>query len=464
MINKLKPKSEFSRNVLTLMTGTSIAQAIPIAISPILTRIYTPEDFGMFALYMSVASIVSVVATGGYEYAIMLPKKDSDALYLVILSLFMTFIISLLVFFIIFIFNEDITNFLENEEISNWLYFVPLTVFLTGLYQSFNYWGNRKKAYKILAFSKITQSTTTAISNLGIGIAYMGGQGLIWGMILGQISSTVLLVKNSMPLKIERVNKIKIVALAKKYVDFLRFSTFSSILNSLSFNLFSILLSKLFSSSILGFYHLVFRVLTLPSTLIGSSISQVYFEEATRQKNKYGNNYTIFIVTLKKLLFISIVIYLPMYFYIEDLMIFVFGKEWKISGEIAKILIPLMCIRFVSSVLSTTLITYERQKSGLFINFLLALNIVILVFISYIYHLDYISFFYLYMVVSSILYFIFLFYYYTLSKGEKKKKNYLLRYIKCGVNFWFISSTLKRKSWQNGMPAQLKNISYGKKY
>jgi len=50
MINKLKLKSEFAKNVLTLMTGTTIAQAIPIAISPILTRIYTPEDFGVFAL------------------------------------------------------------------------------------------------------------------------------------------------------------------------------------------------------------------------------------------------------------------------------------------------------------------------------------------------------------------------------------------------------------------------------
>jgi O-antigen/teichoic acid export membrane protein len=67
VLNKLKPKSEFSRNVLTLMTGTTIAQAIPIAISPILTRIYTPEDFGMFALYMSTASLFSVIATGRYE-------------------------------------------------------------------------------------------------------------------------------------------------------------------------------------------------------------------------------------------------------------------------------------------------------------------------------------------------------------------------------------------------------------
>ncbi len=75
MLQKLKPKSEFSRNVLTLMTSTTIAQAIPLAISPILTRLYTPSDFGIFALYMSISSIISVVVTGRYELAIMLPKK-----------------------------------------------------------------------------------------------------------------------------------------------------------------------------------------------------------------------------------------------------------------------------------------------------------------------------------------------------------------------------------------------------
>ena len=88
MIRKILPKGEFSRNVLTLMTGTSIAQAIPIAISPILTRIYTPEDFGVFALYMAIATVVSVIATGRYETAIMLPKKDSEAINLFIVSIF----------------------------------------------------------------------------------------------------------------------------------------------------------------------------------------------------------------------------------------------------------------------------------------------------------------------------------------------------------------------------------------
>ena len=98
MIKRLKPKSEFFRNVLTLITGTTIAQAIPIAISPILTRIYTPDDFGVVALFVAISTIFGSLANGSYELAIILPKKDEDAVNLVVLSLFISIIVSLLLF------------------------------------------------------------------------------------------------------------------------------------------------------------------------------------------------------------------------------------------------------------------------------------------------------------------------------------------------------------------------------
>ena len=167
------------------MTGTTIAQAIPIAISPILTRIYTPEDFGIFALYISFSSIFSIIATGRYELAIMLPKKDSDAINIVVISFFMSFIISFIAFLLIVFFNQPIASFLGNKEISSWLYLIPVSVLLTGMYQSFNYWNNRHKRYKQLAFSKVVQSGTSATSNLGMGFNDFGSSGLIFSFVFG---------------------------------------------------------------------------------------------------------------------------------------------------------------------------------------------------------------------------------------------------------------------------------------
>ena len=83
MLQRFKLKSEFSKNVLTLMTGTTIAQTIPVAISPILTRIYTPEDFGIFAIYLAITAILGNIVSGRYELAIMIPKKDEDAINLI---------------------------------------------------------------------------------------------------------------------------------------------------------------------------------------------------------------------------------------------------------------------------------------------------------------------------------------------------------------------------------------------
>ncbi|SVD81723.1 uncharacterized protein METZ01_LOCUS434577, partial [marine metagenome] len=101
-------RSEFSKNVLTLVTGTTIAQAIPIAISPILTRIYTPEDFGVLALFISITTILGTIANGRYELAIVLPKRDNNALELTALSIIITIGFSLLLVILVILFHDSL--------------------------------------------------------------------------------------------------------------------------------------------------------------------------------------------------------------------------------------------------------------------------------------------------------------------------------------------------------------------
>ncbi|MDN5539770.1 MAG: oligosaccharide flippase family protein, partial [Comamonas sp.] len=86
MLNTLLGKSDFARSVLTLLTGTAFAQAIPLIISPVLTRLYSPDEFGAYALYTAIVSVLVVVATGQYENAVLLPKKELHAFSLVALA------------------------------------------------------------------------------------------------------------------------------------------------------------------------------------------------------------------------------------------------------------------------------------------------------------------------------------------------------------------------------------------
>ena len=405
MINKLKPKSEFSRNVLTLMTGTTIAQAIPIAISPILTRIYTPEDFGMFALYMSVASIISVIATGRYELAIMLPKKDEDAVNIVALSIIISFFVSFISFLIVFFLNSQITALLGNPEISNWLYFIPITVLLTGVYQSFNYWSNRKKQYKRLATSRVIQSGTTATTNLGMGFAGFGSSGLILGGVLGQGVATAILgrmVWREDRYRLKELKRLKVFVLARKYMKFPKFDLPSAIIYSVYTNMAIIFFTKFFASSVSGFYFFANRIIKTPFSFFISAFSDVFYQKLSKTRDydeiaKEINSFSIKIFKITIIPFLLIIY--SSYFYVE----FIFGQEWKELYIYIYIFSMPIYIGLLLSPYGHVLKIVNRQEISMYLH-LFRLVILGVFFISYFY-IDYalIWFLFIYAIIDTLL-------------------------------------------------------------
>src|SRR5699024_4663850 len=172
------------RNVLTLLTGTKIAQAIPIAISPILTRLYTPEDFGALAIFIAITAILGSIANGRYELAIVLPKSNKEALSIMLFSLIISTVLSAILMLIIIAFHSNIVELLNAENIAMWLYFIPMVVFFSGLYNSLNYYNTRKKKFSVIAKTSITRSTGLAIVQITIGIFKKGSSGLILGQMV----------------------------------------------------------------------------------------------------------------------------------------------------------------------------------------------------------------------------------------------------------------------------------------
>lgn len=368
MFKKLSPKGPFARNVITLMTGTSIAQAIPIAISPILTRLYTPEDFGVFALYMAVASIVSVLVTGRYELAIMLPKKDSDAINIVALSIGLSCIISGVLLVIVAVFNNQITHMLGSPAVSSWLYFVPVTTFLMGIYQSLNYWSNRKGHYKRMALSRMMQSGSGSLTQLGSGYGTMGASGLVSGQIIGQTLSTAILgwlIYREDQSELKNIKRNRIIALAKKYSNFPKYLVVAHGFNTGSSQMPVILISTLFSSAIAGFYMLTQRVIGAPMTIVASAIGDVFRQEASHAYVHTGNCKAVYLKALKRLIAISVVPFAAFFFIAPYMFSFVFGKEWRISGEYAQILTPMFFLRFITSPLSSIFMIAQKQQLDL---------------------------------------------------------------------------------------------------
>ena len=416
-------KSDFVKNVLTLMTGTTIAQAIPIAVTPILTRIYTPDDFGVFALFLAITAIAGAIANGQYEQSILLPKSDDDAINLVVLGVVIATVFSLLLLVIVLFFNTNIANLLGNKELENWLFLVPLSTLLVGIYNSLNFFNIRKKEFKNVSISLVSRSIGLSLSQVIIGLIALGPIGLIIGQIISYFTGNGMLYKTLKEAKANVViskNNIKKQAII--YKKFPIFSLPSIFINTINLNIINFLISSIFSLTTLGFYSLTQRIVGIPARVIGSSFSQVYFQKASQEYNDNGSTEIIFIKTLKKLVLISIPIFLILFLVAEPVFAFVFGEEWRVSGSYAKLLIPLAAIRFVSSSLSNTLSVHQKQQFGFYINLLLLTTTVSLFLIGDTMNFKFIDILMIFSIIMSIEYLLFLIAYWKISKGDLMKK------------------------------------------
>ena len=365
MLNRLKPKSEFSRNVLTLMTGTTIAQAIPIAISPILTRIYTPEDFGVFALYVGIVNFIAVVATARYEMAIVLPKSGKEAINILALSILITLTIVFVITFMIIFFKESILNTLNADGLGNILYLVPLSILLAGLAQSFNYWSNRKEYFKNMSNAQISQSISIGVCQplfKFIGI----NSGLILGNMVGRFVSVFVLIhkfiKNDTT-SLQYVKKEVMIEQMIKYKDFPLVNSLHAFSDIARNSGAVVLISSFFGSTILGFYSLSLRVLQVPIGIIGSALGQVLYKKFSSLHNDNQPFYPYVKAIMIKLVLIALPTFGILFFIAPDLFAFVFGEKWRVAGEYSQILIPYLFMNFLISPISSIPIILQQQKS-----------------------------------------------------------------------------------------------------
>jgi O-antigen/teichoic acid export membrane protein len=414
-------RGSFASNVLTMMTGTAMAQAVPLLISPILTRLYRPEDFGVLALYMAITSVLSVIAAGRYELAVILPEKEDDAVNIMFLALFICLLIGSALCIFMTVFNAELTTFFGNREISFWLYFVPASVAITGVYNTFYYWSTRKLQYGQLVVSKISQTTSMGAVNLLMGFKGFGATGLVTGGIAGQITSAGVMgfqIWKDDKEKCRFCNADGMKNQLRRYKNFPLYSIPAGLMNVLSNQIPIYVLSIYFGGAVVGFFALTQRVLGAPISLISASILDVFKQRASNDYITYGNCKDIFIKALFGLLVVSIIPFALFYYGAPKIFEIIFGKDWIIAGEYAQILTIMFFFRFIASPLSFVIYIAEKQKYDLIWQSLLFGATVISMFAGV--YLNNVKIALLCFSLSySVLYVIYLFISYYLSKGNK---------------------------------------------
>lgn len=368
MTSKLKPKSEFSRNVLTLMTGTAIAQAIPIAISPILTRIYNPEDFGSFALFVSIVGIMAVVSTGKYEMAIILPKKDTFAYQLLIFSGLIVLISVFIYLFAVFIAD----NFYEFDTI---YYLLPMTVLFIGFNSIFDKYNNRIKNYKLMSYQRVIKTTVESLVSISFILLLSIKMGLIWGFVLGFLVSNITMIYMNFKhfeKKAFKISKPKMKLLARKYINFPKYNMPHALLNTVSENTPIFLIPIFYGNATLGLYAFGLKIVQAPLGLMSNAIFNVLGQKMAEEYAKGNEIYSIYKKSLQKLLLVALVI-IPFFIFADDIFAFVFGSQWRESGEYIQIMGIVLLGSFILSPLSNIPHIFNQQKKAFFIEFIATL-------------------------------------------------------------------------------------------
>jgi len=367
LLNRLT-KSEFLKNVFTLVSATGIAQAISLAIYPVLTRIYTPEEHGLFALYMSIITITAIISTGKYELAVMIPRKDKDGEGLTLLSILLSFGFSLLLLLFIAVFRDAIPRWLGNQHIYKWLYFIPLSTFLVGVFQALGFWMNRRSAYRTIAGANLSQSIFNSAVKLSASKAMAHGGGLMTGAIVGQFVGAVVYawrIFKDGPGIFRSVTFPDLRQLAREYWFFPRYSMVHKLINNFSSSLPVFVFSAYFGADIVGYFGLGFMLINRPMNLLSTSFSKVFSQRTIGRHN----NGLLVLTDIRKFVirmaWISAIPFLVILCCAPWLVTIIFGDEWHEAGVYMQIFAPWLFMVFLSAPLSFVADMLSRQRKAL---------------------------------------------------------------------------------------------------
>jgi len=370
-------KSSFARDVFKLASGAAFAQLLSMLATPILTRLYAPDAFGILAVFLSIIAVPGEIACLGYDRAIVLPEKDEEAANLLVTSLGFVALVTGLSIVVIWLGTGTITRLLRAPELAPYMWLVPPSILLTGVFTALSQWTTRSKRFGQLSIARISNTTITTGMPLGAGLlGYATSLSLIVGYTFGTLAATLWLalrvLRSDTGLFRHDLHKQDILSGVKRYRKFPLYDTWATLLNSISWQLPTFFLAAFFSPAVAGFYALGNRVLRLPMNLLGSSLGQVFYQRAAKD-NQQGILLVFVESTFSRLVSFGMFPMLVLNIIGRDLFTVVFGNQWAEAGTYTQILSIWTFFWFVSSPLSTLYYVLEKQ------DLLLKLNVAIIV-------------------------------------------------------------------------------------
>lgn len=361
------PISSSVRSVGVLVGGTAFAQALSVLILPLLTRLFSPADFAILAVYASTLGVLSSIACLRLEIAIPIPEDDVEAVSLLVLALTAVLLISGLTGIGVFLFPKEISSIIGQPAFEGYLWLLPIGVLLAGLYAALQFWATRKKRFGIIAKTKLGQASWSAITQIGLGWSGVAPIGLLLGHLIYSGAGVIGLgrqIWNECRHLLSALKPKQIVFALQRNTRFLTYSTPEALANTGGIQIPVLLIASWAAGPEAGFLLLATRVMAAPIGLLGTSISQVYLSRAPEEMRKGGlGDFTIKVICalikagVGPLLFAGAIA--PLIFPI------VFGAQWGKAGEFVTWMTPWFAMQFISSPVSMVLHILGHQRLAL---------------------------------------------------------------------------------------------------
>ena len=333
--------SELVRNSAKLLSANVIAQAIGLLVYPILTRLYSPEDFGLLNLFLSIGGVLVLLSTAEFQYAIVLPKKDEDARGLVhicgLLLLITTGIVLLSVPF-----SKPIARLFNTPELANWYWLMPLFVLAMGLWNILNYWYIRRKQFGAISRYQISQSVLSSIMKIGIGSI----KNIHFGLIIGSLFGPLL----------------PILVHLFQYKNFPFFSFPRALLNQLGSNMPTLLLTPFFGLAEIGFFSMSITLAFRPINMLCSSIYQVMYQRLAERVINKDSIWKLLVKYIIRISSVSVLLFLILFFILPDMVTFLLGEEWLTTSKYIQLMLPWLLMVILVSTTSYITDIFQRQR------------------------------------------------------------------------------------------------------
>lgn len=349
-------KRPFLKNVAVLAGGTAASQAIALAFSPILTRLYGPEAYGIQGVFMTVVTILATAASFSYPIAIVLPKSDEEASSLSRLAIYVGFFASLVLFPAFYVVGDKFLDLLNAEQISEFIYLIPLAVFISILVSVATQWMIRKREFVITSRIGVVMAVLTTSAKTGLGLLYPSALMLIVINTMSGIFNSFLLYfgwKSKNPrheYKAESAISVakRCLSTAERYKDFPLIRMPQSLVNVFSQGFPVIFLSAYFGAASVGYYSIATAVLSMPSAVIGGSVMQVFYPRFNDAVHASENVFSLLFRATVGMAAVGIVPFGIFGLFGEDIFSIIFGRQWARAGEYCEWLSLMLFSMFIN--------------------------------------------------------------------------------------------------------------------